>query len=150
MQPLIRTLLMLLCLSSTLNAQFVMEYASEGKNVRFTALAKLNGNYLAAGTEGKKIILAEIRPNGTLVRTVNLHVLNTETEHPVKSMIVDGDLNIVIAGYRDPINEVASEAFVLKYNWNADSLLWCTKFDSPGSNFFKIIEKFLVLFLFCL
>ncbi|MBK9456052.1 MAG: T9SS type A sorting domain-containing protein [Bacteroidetes bacterium] len=141
MQPLIRTLLMLLCLSSTLNAQFVMEYASEGKNVRFTALAKLNGNYLAAGTEGKKIILAEIRPNGTLVRTVNLHVLNTETEHPVKSMIVDGDLNIVIAGYRDPINEVASEAFVLKYNWNADSLLWCTKFDSPGSNFFKIIEK---------
>ena len=96
MQPLIRTLLMLLCLSSTLNAQFVMEYASEGKNVRFTALAKLNGNYLAAGTEGKKIILAEIRPNGTLVRTVNLHVLNTETEQPVKSMNVDGELNIVV------------------------------------------------------
>jgi hypothetical protein len=49
MQPLIRTLLMLLCLSSTLNAQFVMEYASEGKNVRFTALAKL-GNGIQPDT----------------------------------------------------------------------------------------------------
>lgn len=141
MKTLISTLVVLLCLFSNLNAQFVMEYASEGKNVRFTAIGKLNGNYIAAGTEGKKIILAEIRPDGSLIRTINIYVENTETENIVKSMVVDGDKNIVLAGYRDPIDVLQSEAFVLKYNWYADTLVWCTKFNAPGSNFFKIIEK---------
>lgn len=139
-----KKLLLLLGLVLTLSythAQFVAEYASEGQNMRFTAIAKRNGNYIAAGTKGNHIVISEIRPNGVLVRSSFLFVDDLTVEQPVKSLIVDSDGFIVVAGYRNPEDVSISEAFVLKYDWELDSVVWSHVFDQAGSNLFKIIEK---------
>lgn len=123
------------------HAQFVAEYASEGHNMRYTAIAKRNGNYIAAGTEAKHIVISEIRPNGVLVRSTYLYVEDDAVDQPVKSLIVDSDGFIVIVGYRDPVSVTATEAYVLKYDWVMDTVVWSHKFDQAGTNFFKVLEK---------
>ena len=134
-------LLGLLLTLSGMHAQFVAEYASDGHNMRYTAIAKRNGNYIAAGTESKNIVISEIRPNGVLIRSTYLYVGDAVVEQPVKSLIVDSDGFIVIAGYRDAVNLSASEAYVLKYDWVMDTVVWSQVFDDAGTNFFKILEK---------
>lgn len=126
---------------SIAHTQFVAEYASDGQNMRFTAIAKRNGNYIAAGTKGNHIVISEIRPNGVLVRSSFLFIDDLTVEQPVKSLIIDSDGFIVVAGYRNPVEVSISEAFVLKYDWEMDSVVWSHVFDQAGSNFFKIIEK---------
>ncbi|HRX24992.1 MAG TPA: T9SS type A sorting domain-containing protein, partial [Chitinophagales bacterium] len=129
--------------SSVIDAysQFIAIYGVPGKDIRFTAVASYDGGYLAAGTMDNGIVLVKFDEFGSVVTASALSVGLPTTLQPVKSMIVDSEGNVVLAGYRDNGDSELNKAFVVKMNFETETVLWKKLYENDGSNLFKIIEK---------
>lgn len=125
-------------------SQFIAEYSSAGNDVEFTAIVNYGTDrFIVAGTEGYRLLLVEYSAEGAVLNSRKIVIESENGLVPAKSMLLDSDGNLVIAGYKITGTDTYAESgngYVLKYNWEADSIVFCKIYDNTGSKFFKIIE----------
>jgi len=123
-------------------SQFIREYAESGKDVVFTACAWRGDALIVAGTVDNDMVIAAFDASGTLLGSDHISVDGGTTLTVPKSLIIDSEGFIVVAGYQWYGSESASHSFVFKYDYGGVGMVWFQTYLNTGSILTKILEPY--------